>query len=149
MSGRRDPFAPGGREYEKRKAQRKQNRRRGPEVSGARAVKARNAAAAESDPKESSLSSSEEEEQPQQLSRREREELERKQKHEAYLQATRDGKTAEGRADLERLKEVRARREKAAQRKEQQRQEDEARKLEEKRKAINGGGNSGGKIHFF
>lgn len=140
MSGRRDPFAPGGREYEKRKMRKKQARRKGPTVSGARAVQARNRATTptkEEEEEDSSSSQEEKEEVP--LSRREREEIEQKEKHEAYLQATREGKTAEGKADLERLKEIRARRDQAARKKEQQRQQEEERKLEERRRAINGG----------
>ena len=133
----RDPFAPGGREYEKRKMRKKRNRRKGPDFSSARAVQARNRASH----KQQNDSSSEDvkEEASPVMSRREREAQEAQQQQEAYLRALRDGKNAEGRANLERLKEVRARREMITKRKEQQRKAEEERKLAEKKKAINGG----------
>ena len=136
----RDTFAPGGRQYEKRKAQRKTNRRRGPGVSGARAVKARNSAIGKAKATvEESSSDSSEEEVVIMLTRKEREEIDRKQKHEAYLKATREGKTPEGRADLARLKEIKARREATARKKDRHQQKEEARKLAAKQLAINGG----------
>jgi hypothetical protein len=57
----------------------------------------------------------------------------------SYLQATREGKTPEAQKDLQRLKELRAKRENAEKRKQQETEEKEKTALEKKKLAINGG----------
>ena len=74
-------------------------------------------------------------EQPQ-LSRREREELEKQQAREHYLKLHREGKTAEAKADLERLAQIRAQRELAAKRREEEAKAREAQKTAAKSQFI-------------
>ncbi len=82
--------------------------------------------------------SSGEEEKPA-TNRKEREAAAAEAKKQAYLQATREGKTPEAQKDLQRLQELRAKREAAERRKKQEAEEKEHAALEKKRIAINGG----------
>eukprot|EP01105_Mastigella_eilhardi_P022362 TRINITY_DN54_c0_g1_i1.p1 TRINITY_DN54_c0_g1~~TRINITY_DN54_c0_g1_i1.p1 ORF type:complete len:216 (-),score=79.38 TRINITY_DN54_c0_g1_i1:91-738(-) len=70
-----------------------------------------------------------------QLSRKEREELEAQQKHDNFLRMTGQGKTEQGRADLERLEQIRRQRAEAAQRRQQETQERDAAKVKAKGRA--------------